>query len=42
MSFVLTSIEDIVIAIQQIKLNFSKFYRYFLNDVLIRTFLAFH
>ena len=34
MSFVLTPTEDIVMAIQQIKPNLSKFYGYFLNDFL--------
>ena len=42
MSFVLTPTEDIVRTIQQIKPNLSKFYRNFLNDFFVRTFLAFH
>ena len=42
MSFVLTPTEDIVMTIQQIKPNLSKFYRYFLIDFFVRTFLAFH
>ena len=42
MFFVLTSIEDIVMAIQQIKPNLSKFYGNFLNDFFVRTFLASH
>ena len=42
MSFVLTPTEDIVMMIQQIKLNFSEFHRYFLNDFFVRTFLASH